>query len=303
MQAQISGMHEKKPAALTEEAIESYLQSVASQGRTKGTLANYRRSLSKFFQWLPGEKLLSQETVEAYRGHMIEDLHYTPNSINMNLTPINAILAYMGLWNYQVPMASLEKAEYQPEISRSEYLRLLSAAKQTNKEKVYLLIKVFATIGIQVQELPHVTVEAVRNRESCHLSKPGQAGFTNLALCAGGAAPIYRKRGHRYWPGFPHKGGQAHQQDHGDNHYPEPLPGCPCPRGKMQPTVPSQAVYENYGHHSNERRHDGADDVRPLAGAGTEHLWLGRCEKPCVSFGRLAGGQASMVCVSREDGQ
>ena len=72
------------------------------QGRTKGTLAKYRRSLSKFFQWLPGEKLLSQETVEAYRGHMIEDLHYTPNSINMNLTPINAILAYMGLWNYQV---------------------------------------------------------------------------------------------------------------------------------------------------------------------------------------------------------
>lgn len=138
MQAQISGMQEKKPAALTEEAIESYLQSVASQGRTKGTLANYRRSLSKFFQWLPGEKLLSQETVEAYRGHMIEDLHYTPNSINMNLTSINAILAYMGLWNYQVPMASLEKAEYQPEISRSEYLRLLSAAKQTNKEKVYL---------------------------------------------------------------------------------------------------------------------------------------------------------------------
>ena len=87
MQAQISGMQEKKPAALTEEAIESYLQSVASQGRTKGTLENYRRSLSKFFQWLPGEKLLSQETVEAYRGHMIEDLHYTPNSINMNLTP------------------------------------------------------------------------------------------------------------------------------------------------------------------------------------------------------------------------
>lgn len=163
MQVQISGMQEKKPAALTEEAIESYLQSVASQGRTKGTLANYRRSLSKFFQWLPGEKLLSQETVEAYRGHMIEDLHYTPNSINMNLTPINAILAYMGLWNYQVPMASLEKAEYQPEISRSEYLRLLSAAKQTNKEKVYLLIKVFATIGIQVQELPHLTVEAVRD--------------------------------------------------------------------------------------------------------------------------------------------
>lgn len=290
MQAQISGMQEKKPAALTEEAIESYLQSVASQGRTKGTLANYRRSLSKFFQWLPGEMLLSQETVEAYRGHMIEDLHYTPNSINMNLTPINAILAYMGLWNYQVPMASLEKAEYQPEISRSEYLRLLSAAKQTNKEKVYLLIKVFATIGIQVQELPHLTVEAVRNGKVVTYPNRVRQVLRISPYVREELLQLYRKRGHRYWPGFPHKGGQAHQQDHGDNHHPEPLPGCPCPRGKMQPAVPSQAVYENYGYHSNERRHDGADDVRPLAGAGTEHLWLGRCEKPCVSFGRLAAG-------------
>ena len=105
------------------------------RGAPRAPLQITGAAFSKFFQWLPGEKLLSQETVEAYRGHMIEDLHYTPNSINMNLTPINAILAYMGLWNYQVPMASLEKAEYQPEISRSEYLRLLSAAKQTNKEK------------------------------------------------------------------------------------------------------------------------------------------------------------------------
>ena len=46
-----------------------------------------------------------------------------------------------------------------------------------------------------------------------HLDVYKRQGFTNLTLCAGGAAPIYRKRGHRYWPGFPHKGGQAHQQD------------------------------------------------------------------------------------------
>lgn len=72
-------------------------------------------------------------------------------------------MAYLGLWQYQVPLESLNKSGVQPEISRSEYLRLLSAAKQQNKEKLYLLIKVFATIGIQVQELPHVTVEAVRN--------------------------------------------------------------------------------------------------------------------------------------------
>lgn len=163
MQIQIPDLQENKEVALTEEAIESYLQSVASQGRTKGTLANYRRSLMKLYDWLPTGKYLSQETVKAYKDYMKEDLHFSPKSINMNLTPINAILAYLGLWKYQVPPVSLNSTEYQPEISRSEYLRLLSVAKQNNKEKLYLLIKVFATIGIQVQELPHVTVEAVRN--------------------------------------------------------------------------------------------------------------------------------------------
>ena len=52
--------------------------------------------------------------------------------------------------------------EPQPELTRSEYLRLLSAAKALGKERTYLLVKVFATTGITVQELPRLTVEAAQ---------------------------------------------------------------------------------------------------------------------------------------------
>ena len=50
----------------------------------------------------------------------------------------------------------------QPELTRNEYLRLLSAARQLGKERTYLLVKTFAVLGLNVQELPCLTVEAVR---------------------------------------------------------------------------------------------------------------------------------------------
>ena len=50
----------------------------------------------------------------------------------------------------------------QPELTRNEYLRLLSAARHLNKERTYLLVKVFTTVNITVLELPRLTVEAVR---------------------------------------------------------------------------------------------------------------------------------------------
>ena len=54
----------------------------------------------------------------------------------------------------------------QPELTRSEYLRLLSAARHLNKERTYLLVKVFTTVNITVLELPRLTVEAVRGDQA-----------------------------------------------------------------------------------------------------------------------------------------
>ena len=55
-----------------------------------------------------------------------------------------------------------EKGEVQPELSRAEYLKLLSMAKHMGKEKAYLIIKTLGGAGMRVQELPQLTVEAVR---------------------------------------------------------------------------------------------------------------------------------------------
>lgn len=142
--------------------IDLYLQDVASRGCKQGTLENYRRSLLNFFDWLPEGKQVSREKVYEYQEYLIGK--YTSRMVNMKMTAINGILGFLDLREYQSTVkASVDDTAIQPELSRNEYLRMLSAAKAIGDERLYLIIKLFGTTGIAVQEFDKVTVEAVRS--------------------------------------------------------------------------------------------------------------------------------------------
>ena len=142
--------------------IDLYLQDVASRGCKQGTLENYRRSLLNFFDWLPEGKRVSREKVYEYQEYLIGK--YTSRTVNMKMTAINGILGFLDLREYQSTVkASVDDAAIQPELSRNEYLRMLSAAKAIGDERLYLIIKLFGTTGIAVQEFDKVTVEVVRS--------------------------------------------------------------------------------------------------------------------------------------------
>lgn len=142
--------------------IDLYLQDVASRGCKQGTLENYRRSLLNFFDWLPEGKQVSREKVYEYQEYLIGK--YTSRTVNMKMTSINGILGFLDLREYQSTVkASVDDTVIQPELSRNEYLRMLSAAKAIGDERLYLIIKLFGTTGIAVQEFDKVTVEAVRS--------------------------------------------------------------------------------------------------------------------------------------------
>lgn len=147
---------------LTRSDIDLYLQDVASRGCKQGTLENYRRSLLNFFDWLPEGKRVSREKVYEYQEYLIGK--YTSRTVNMKMTAINGILGFLDLREYQSTVkASVDDTAIQPELSRNEYLRMLSAAKAIGDERLYLIIKLFGTTGIAVQEFGKVTVEAVRS--------------------------------------------------------------------------------------------------------------------------------------------
>lgn len=152
---------------LTQESIEQFLDACQSRGRVEGTLQWYRRGLNRLYQALLEDKFIRQGALERWREELVE-MEYTPGTVNMFLSIANSYLDFVGHRECQLASQLKPKSSLQPELTREEYVQLLRTAKALDKERLYLLIKLFASTGLSVQELPNVTVEAVQEGEIVH---------------------------------------------------------------------------------------------------------------------------------------
>ena len=144
-------------AELSMETIRAYLADLSGRGRRKGTVQMYSAKLRALYDYLPPDKQISRGTLAAWRAFLLE-AGYSPSTVNTHLSAANGLMEYMGRRDLQL-VGQLEADKgLQPELSRVEYLRLLQAARILEKERTYLLVKIFALAGIRVGELPQVTV-------------------------------------------------------------------------------------------------------------------------------------------------
>lgn len=143
------------------EQANAYLADLQSRGRTSDTIQTYRRNLLMFFGALPKDGRLDRVALARWRDAMVEQ-GYTPRTVNVQLAAANGFLEYLGLRDYQLSIRLKPAAdEVQPELTRTEYLRLLSTARTLGKERTYFMVKVFAILGLTIHDLPKLTVEAV----------------------------------------------------------------------------------------------------------------------------------------------
>lgn len=149
-----------KEEEISIEKIDSFLAYLAEKGRGKASLQSYRRKLMELYKYLPEDKYINEETGPRWRDHL-EKQGLKPATINTNISIWNSFLQYLGHREWQMGDFNRDTEKIQPELSRVEYLRLLSAAKQLGKEKSYLLIKTLGGAGMRIQELPQLTIEAV----------------------------------------------------------------------------------------------------------------------------------------------
>ena len=145
---------------MTREQIEDYVAHRQGEDRTSESIQKYARDLDALYRFLPEEKRIRPETLSQWRGSLLGE-GYAPRTVNSMVSVANSFLKWLGHRELQLT-GQLNIAYDQPELTRNEYLRLLSAARHLNKERTYLLVKVFTTVNITVLELPRLTVEAVR---------------------------------------------------------------------------------------------------------------------------------------------
>ena len=145
---------------LTPEGLEDYLDTLDRKGRSRETLDIYRRNLRFFYDDLPEDKTVRPGTLDGWRQHLL-DKGYSPRTVNTRLSTVNSLMDFLGRRDLQ-SMGTLDGSQSQPELTRTEYLRLLSTARALGKERLYLLVKLFGSTDLALTDLPRLTVAAVK---------------------------------------------------------------------------------------------------------------------------------------------
>ena len=157
--------------SLDKALVDRFLAEKERQGCSSETLSTYQRNLKRLYHALPEGKRIGRGTLEAWREQLLES-GYALRTVNGAMSAANSLLEYCGHREFQVQDLPAPAADAQPELTRSEYIRLLQAAKMQGKARTYLLVKSLALLGLGIQQLPRVTAEAVQQGRIVMPHKP-----------------------------------------------------------------------------------------------------------------------------------
>ena len=132
------------------------------------TIQKYTRALARFFADTGAGKRPDRETVAAWRDSLTAK-GYTPSTVNALLAAVNDYQESIdNPAGKAKPLKRQRKIFADPgrELSRAEYFRLLTAAKQTGNKRSQLLLETICSTGIRVSELQYITAEGVRSRKA-----------------------------------------------------------------------------------------------------------------------------------------
>lgn len=148
---------------ITEEKVAQFAQMLLKEERSPGTIENYLRHIRAFAQWLNGQEV-TLEAVTAWKGNLL-DKEYSPGSINAMLLALNRFFKFMGWNDCKVKSLRIQRQMFREttkELTRKEYVQLLSAAQAQGKNRLVLLMEAICCTGIRVSEVQYLTVESVR---------------------------------------------------------------------------------------------------------------------------------------------
>ncbi len=146
---------------LTKELINQYRKSLEDRGCGQQTISMYFCYLNRLYDFLQGNKEITDKSLNQWVA-FLKEKGFSDRTINMHISSVNGLLRFCGCNDTPLSVLYVHRREKGKELTRNEYLQLLSYVKGHGSERDYLLIKTLATIGIYVTDLPYVTVEGCR---------------------------------------------------------------------------------------------------------------------------------------------
>lgn len=149
------------PALIKE--FENYL---IEEEKANATLEKYMRDIRAFSEWIKGEGF-DKRKVLCYKEYLKSK--FAPASVNSVLSSLNSFFEFNRWYDFKVKTLKIQKqifAQKEKELTRTEYERLLDAARKKSNERLYLLMQTICSSGIRVSELQYITVQAVNEKRA-----------------------------------------------------------------------------------------------------------------------------------------
>ena len=144
-----------KKEALSE--LQAYAEEMKASELSGRTIKKY---LADIRQWLD----LQSETIlltdmQSYKNSLTKK--YSASSVNSKLISINRYLKWLGQNGLTVKTNRIQKSSSLEHIlSKNDYSRMLSYAKETGRVKLFHIMRTIALSGIRIGELKAITVAA-----------------------------------------------------------------------------------------------------------------------------------------------
>lgn len=147
---------------ITLDMIYQYKNYLISEEKSKATIEKYVHDLLVFCEWLENEPMTKSKALE-YKAVLTEK--YAPASVNSVLASLNGFFMYNEWFDLKIKNLKIQRkifCQSEKELTKTEYERLLKAAKNKKNNRIYLVMQTICSTGIRVSELKFITVDAVQ---------------------------------------------------------------------------------------------------------------------------------------------
>lgn len=149
---------------LTNEQIAAFASSLVRAERTPATIEKYLRSARAFFLYLDGRPV-TKDAVVAWKEHLQSVGGYSPSTVNASLAAINDLFTFLGWTDCRAHYLKVQHRLFRDtgqELGREDYERLITAARESGRERIALVMETICATGIRVSEVRYITVEAAQ---------------------------------------------------------------------------------------------------------------------------------------------
>ncbi len=146
---------------ITAEHLRQFSRSLREAEKSPATVEKYLREAVQFSAWLAGREV-TKEAARSYKDALLRQR--TPNGVNGAVAALNRLFAFLGAADCRLKAVRIQRPQFRDEgreLTRSEYQRLLQAARQQKNRRLLLVMQTLCAAGVRVSELRFFTVTAV----------------------------------------------------------------------------------------------------------------------------------------------